>query len=618
MSQTGYGNQTALFAPRIAKLGHEVVLSCMTGMSGFPTEWEGLRCLPAGLTAFSADTLPEHARHFFGRDPGLVIVHYDAWAIGPEAVTGLATAGWTPVHSDGMSVGDRRFYMLSGAQPIAYSRFGEAKMREAGFRPLYVPHGVDTSIFHPLTDDERAQVRRRLSVPQDAFVISIVAANKGTDPARKAWGEHFAAFADFHRKRPDSMLLVHSLAAAAEGWGLDLRPLMANLGIADAVMFSDDYAQVTGLYPDEYVAGLIGCSDVLSNPSYGEGFGLAALQAQACGIPVIVGDNSAQTELCGAGWLVGCQRYWHPRDEAWWHTPLIKSITACMEKAYQARRRPASWAKTRDKARAFAMGYDADLVTERYWAPVLDMLSQLAGAERVRWPSDLRAPLPTRQADGLAWVARGPHTDDWIAVAHEDALAPVLDGLLPDAGVFVDVGAHVGRWALRLAAKAGVVLAIEPNPDTAAVLKYNIALNSVKNVEVIELAAWDSRTRLTLDKPRAITSGSTRVAESETGEVDAAPLDDLLCDLGAIDLIKLDVEGADLHALRGMREALRRYQPVLFIEDHSIYGYYDAADLDALLGELGYRVHRFTAHLPGDRTAPYVVARPKAKAGGES
>jgi len=617
MSNTGYGVQTALFAPRIAKLGHEVVLSCMTGMSGFPTEWEGLPCLPAGLTAFSSDIVGEHARHFFGRDPGLLLIHYDAWAIGPEAVTGLATAGWTPVHSDGMSVGDRRFYLLSGAHPVAYSRWAERKMREAGLVPSYVPHGVDCSVFRPLADDERAAARDQLGVPRDAFVISVVAANKGTDPPRKAWGEHLEAFARFHAKHPDSMLLAHTMAAAPNDWGLDLRPLLTNLGIADAVMFSDDYAQVCGLYSDEYIAKLIGLSDVYSNPSYGEGFGLGALQAQACGVPVIVGDNSAQSELCGAGWKVACQRYWHHRDEAWWHTPLIKSIGACMDKAYRAR----GETQLRERARAFAERYDADLITERYWRPVLDMLTQLAGAERVTWPKLPGAvPLPTRRADGLEWVARGPHTDDWIAVGHEDALAPVLEQLLPEGGVFWDVGAHVGRWAIRLAAKAELVFAVEANPDTAAVLKYNLALNGVGNVEVVECAAWDEHTMLVLDKPRAVTSGSTRVtgdedeiaalASGSAVAVKACPLDDALANWDRVDLIKLDVEGADLHALRGMADTLARCRPVLFIEDHSIYGYYEQGDLDRLLGELGYSVERFTAHLPGDRVAPYVIARP--------
>jgi FkbM family methyltransferase len=581
----------------------------MTGVSGFPTEWEGIPVLPSGLTGFSADILGEHARHFFGSGPGLVIIHYDAWAIGAEAVRGLAVAGYSPVHSEPMSAGDQAFYALSGAVPIAYSRFGEREMRKAGLSPLYVPHGEDTALFRPLDDAERAEVRRRIGVPEDAFLVAVIAANKGVDPPRKAWGEHLAAFAQFRKRHKDAVMVAHTMAAVPPEWGLDLRPLIANLGLGDAVVFSDDYAQVAGLYPAEYIARLAGCADVVSNPSYGEGFGLAALHAQACGVPVIVGNNSAQTELCGAGWKVACQPYWHHRDQAWWHTPIIKSIVAALEKSYRHARDPG----LRAKAREFALGYDADLVTAQYWKPALEMLEQYAGAARVRSPGRNHGtvPLPTVKCDGLRWLSRGYHTDDWIAVGHEDALAPVLDSLLPEGGVLLDVGAHVGRWSLRLAAKASKVIAVEPNPDTAAVLRYHIGLNQVTNVTVIEAAAWDEPARLRLEDPnRKVTGGSTRVLAAEDGTVDALPLDAVLEDEDRIDLVKLDVEGADLHALAGMAGTLARLWPVLFIEDHSIYGYYERDDLLAVLEEMGYQGQVVTAMLAGGRTAPYVIARP--------
>jgi FkbM family methyltransferase len=617
MSPTGYGVQTGLFARRIADLGYDVALSCMTGISGFPSTWEGLPCLPAGLTAFSGDILGQHARHFFGRDPGLILIHYDAWAIGAEAVAGHATAAWSPVHSTPMSAGDRLFYALSGAQPIAFSRHGETEMRRAGLQPAYVPHGVDTQVFKPLDSGERVTVRRALNVPEDAFVIAVVAANKGTDPPRKAWGELFHAFADFRKRHKDAILLVHSLAATPEGWGLDMRPLIAYLGIGGAVIFSDDYAQVAGLYSAGYVAGLTACADVLANPSWGEGFGLAALQAQACGVPVIVGDNSAQPELCGAGWKVPCQPYWHHRDQADWATPSIKGIIAALGRAYKARGDQA----LRTRAREFALGYDADLVTTQYWKPVLEMLEQYAGAARVRPPGNGgTVPLPVAEADGLKWLARGRHTDDWISVAHEDALAPVLDGLMPAGGVLLDVGAHVGRWSLRLAAKAEKVIAVEANPDTAACLRYHIALNKIANVEVIEAAAWDEHTRMDLfDANHQVTGGSTRVvapdeAAGSEGAVEALPLDLVLDAEPRIDLVKLDVEGADLHALRGMAGLLASCRPVLFIEDHSIYGYYDRAELWELLAELGYDAELMVAQLAGDRSAPYVIARPREAA----
>jgi FkbM family methyltransferase len=624
LSYTGYGVQVGLLAPRLAAAGHDVVVSCMTGIAGFPTTWEGIQLLPAGLTAYSGDILQEHARRFFGHGPGLVLIHYDAWAIGAGAVDGLATAAWTPVHSDVMSQGDRVFYAASGAHPIAYSRHAERAMIAAGLSPSYVPHGVDTAAYAPLERAERIEARRYLNVPADAFVIAVVGANKGYDPPRKGWGELFHGFAAFRRKHPDALLLIHSLPCTPEGWGIDMRPLIASLGLGDAVIFSDDYRQVAGLYGPAYMRKLYGCADVLINPSWGEGFGLAPLEAQACGTPVIVGDNSAQPELCASGWKVACQPYWHYRDLANWACPSIKSVTACLGKAYAAR----GDERQREKARELALRFDADLVFTQHWKPTLEMLEQMAGAARVRLPRNgTSVPLPTVSADGLRWLARGPHTDDWISVAHEDALAPVLDSLMPEGGVLLDVGAHVGRWSLRLAGKASKVYAVEANPDTAACLRYHIAINEVTNVTVIEAAAWDCHDRLVMDDPNdKVTGGSTRMLEpGDAGgdvlrPVEAWPLDTLLLDEEAperVDLIKLDVEGADLQALEGMAQILGRYRPVLFIEDHSIYGYYAHADLVGWLESHGYDAQPFIASLAGDRQAPYVIARPAAGGAGD-
>jgi len=512
---------------------------------------------------------------------------------------------WAPVHSWPLSGGDKRFWMASGAQPIAISRYGERLMREFGLQPAYVPHGIDTGTFRPLSAGERAEARDVLGVPRDAFMIAIVGANKGTSPPRKAWGEQFQAFAQFRRRHSDAVLYVHSIAASPHG--IDMRPMAASLGIEKSVYFSANYPQITGLYPPGFVAGVMGTADVLSNPSYGEGFGLPVVEAQACGTPVVVGDNSAQPELCGAGWRVACQPVWVPQDDAWWHAPSIEGITAAWEEAYEAR----GDQQLRERAREFALRYEADLVAATYWKPALEMLEQYCGAAPVRAPQAGAVPLPTRESDGLKWVQRGSHTDDWIATGHEENLEPYLDTLMPEGGVFVDVGAHVGRWALRMAKKASHVVAVEANPDTAAVLRYHVALNAVDNVAVLKLAAWDSETFLRLDDPnRRLTGGSTRVVEDVSGTVKAAPLDRYLATEPRVDLIKLDVEGADLNALRGLRETLKRCGPALLVERHDMYGYYHLDDLHALLAELGYAWQDITIGLTGGSIAPYLVAKP--------
>lgn len=582
----------------------------MNGLDGRPLDWEGTLVLPSGMRAYSNDMLAPHARRVFGGDPGLVLVLYDAWAIDPGPLREFATAVWTPIQSYPVPPNDQQFFAMSGAQPIAMSRFGERELIKVGMKPIYVPHAVDTTVFKPLSEADRLAAREMLQVPADAFVIAIVAANKDKTPPRKAWAEQFLAFAEFRKRHKDAVLLVHGLLETATG--INLLPLVHDLGIAEAVQFTDQYAQVAGLYRPEDVAAMMGCADVLSNCSWGEGFGLPVLEAQACGTPVVVSDGSAMTELCGSGWKVDTQPYWHPYAESWWHAPIVKDIVRAWGNAYEHARKP----HMREKAREFALGYDVDTVLTQYWKPALEMLEQYAGAAPVQPPGRNHGSvsLPTREADGLLWFQRGGNTDDWIAVNHEESLAPVLDQLLPDGGVYVDVGAHVGRWALRMAKKASKVIAVEANPATAAVLRAHIDLNAVDNVEVVEMAAWDTDTNLILSDPNSkVTGGSTRVLEQSTSDeetVPARPLDSVLGDITP-DLIKLDVEGADLHALRGMRLTLARAEPTLFIEDHSIYGFYLLDDLKALLAELGYSWREWSAPLQGGRFAPYIIAVPR-------
>jgi FkbM family methyltransferase len=214
-------------------------------------------------------------------------------------------------------------------------------------------------------------------------------------------------------------------------------------------------------------------------------------------------------------------------------------------------------------------------------------------------------------ADGYWWVSGGPATDDHLGHdPHEANLEPVLRGLLGQGRVFLDVGAHVGRWTIRLAGQASKVIAVEANPETAAVLQENIGLNGLaEKVVLLRVAAWDSEAMLRLEDPNAKQrGGSTRVlpGDGRQGEVPAAPLDVLLGGEPEIGLVKLDVEGADLHALRGMAKTLARTRPTLFVERHDQYGYYRVEDLYALLSALGYEW--FDA--PSYMGAPYLICQP--------
>jgi hypothetical protein len=372
---TGYGQQTALFAPRIAALGHDVVISAFIGLQGKPVEWNGLTVLPGGQDTYNNDVYAERAALHFDSEPGVVITLTDVWVLSPEIVAQVPTASWMPVDTKPLSAMDHGWLKRSHALPIAMSRFGHQQLIDAGHNALYVPHAVDVDTFRP--HEDRASLRDEMAIPRDAFVVGINAANRGKDPSRKAFPQQFEAFARLHRRHRDAVLLVHSQVKSP--FGMDLTPLIADLGIADAVRFSDQYAYTSGMLTPAYLAGLYNCCDVVSNASYGEGFGLPILEAQACGVPVITTDCSAMSELTGAGWRVRGHRYWVPMHQAWWMAPDVDHLTRTLVKAYDGEA-----AKRSARARDFALGYDADKVLVENWKPALESLEQ--------WVADWSAP----------------------------------------------------------------------------------------------------------------------------------------------------------------------------------------------------------------------------------
>lgn len=182
-------------------------------------------------------------------------------------------------------------------------------------------------------------------------------------------------------------------------------------------------------------------------------------------------------------------------------------------------------------------------------------------------------------SDGLRWINRGPSTDDHLSFGgHEPKLAPFLYGLARPDCVYVNVGAHVGTWALRMADKVSRVLAIEANAQTYDVLCRNIALNDLQDGVIPILAAVldkDDVPLILTDVNGKETGGSTRVerpAFTRNFDILSKKLDTLLPfavnSSRRIGLIQLDVEGAEAKVLAGARDILTHNRPNLLIELH--------------------------------------------------
>jgi FkbM family methyltransferase len=133
--------------------------------------------------------------------------------------------------------------------------------------------------------------------------------------------------------------------------------------------------------------------------------------------------------------------------------------------------------------------------------------------------------------------------------------------------VFVDVGANIGGYAIR-AAKYCKVYAIEPLPRNYKILKINEKLNNVK-INSFNIAAGNKNGKIKLYyKLGAYGTPSIKRKYKEAVEVEMKPLDEIINE-ESIDLMKIDVEGAEDLVLEGARDCLKRTKIVIIERSES-------------------------------------------------
>jgi len=186
--------------------------------------------------------------------------------------------------------------------------------------------------------------------------------------------------------------------------------------------------------------------------------------------------------------------------------------------------------------------------------------------------------------------------------SYEPGIAQFLSRTLQPGWVVIDGGANVGELSLRMAQLVGPrgnVFSVEPSPTTFAALADNIELNASKNIVAIRAgiarAAGTTQFHLRADVHSLASSiYSPSDAKAEPIDIELISIDQLVDEhrLDRVNLIKLDVEGAELEALAGARKTLSTSnKPTLIVE----YNYQVAshagwrlADLRTMLHEFGY------------------------------
>lgn len=376
---TGYGVQAMLLAERLKRDGYDVAALSNYGLEGntstIQTDHGEIKHYPKGLSLYSGDALkPWHTDFLANRKiPNAIITLYDAWVYANDpGLQDLNFWSWTPV--DHISVPPKvlQWAKKPNVKTIAMSPFGQRQFESHGVDSVYIPHGVDTKVFRPTKTIGGIDARKYMGVAEDAFLVGMIAANKANGSIhRKAFAENLLAFSVFQKEHPNSYLYIHAEPSKAYG-GFHLTNVIQAVGIPrERILFADPMRLRIG-YSAEDMAGIYSTLDVLLHASYGEGFGVPAIEAQACGTRVIGSDWAATPELLGDdSWTVQGQPFWDEGQTAFFMIPLVPSLVEALKLANENRGHSV-------RCVDFASQFDADRVWRNYWQPFIkDQLKAL-------------------------------------------------------------------------------------------------------------------------------------------------------------------------------------------------------------------------------------------------
>lgn len=608
---SGYGQQTALIVPRLRdRLGHDVAVSAFYGLFGGKLDWRGIPIYPMGFDQFGNDIAAAHA-HQFNAD--VLITHQDSWTQRPILLQakGMRWCPWMPIDSE--PIAPQILLRIKDAyQAIALSRFGQRMAAQAGLDLPLVLQGIDTNAFTP---GSKTEARERLGWPQDAFIVGMIAHNRGY-PSRKAYPQQLEAFGLFRRKHPDAMIYLHCYGGPeADKEALPLQWHLERHGAEGAAIWANPYDLNIG-YSVEQMVDRYRAFDVLLSVSLSEGFGIPLIEAQACGTPVICGDWTAMSENCYAGWMVAREdsEPWYVSPlECEWRLPHVEAIVEKLEAAYNECRQGTpflglgnydkGWLGQKARA-AVVANHDQDMLIDTQWRAVLDTIAQRIADERVPFhqhvwgatglqtPQGIIAPctVPDCPAElrinGTRDIAHQGHPliidgitldiedDSNGGVRHEIAAEVTavyhLDELTFQPGdVIIDVGAHVGVVSCYLAKKwpGIIVYAFEPVPENYRRLCRNGAANGCGNLRPLNVAVTADERALQLSGDPDTNTGHYS-AFAEVGPVSVSveswklPRFLKIQNITRVALLKLDCEGAEHEILHGMRQELGKVDAI--------------------------------------------------------
>jgi len=140
--------------------------------------------------------------------------------------------------------------------------------------------------------------------------------------------------------------------------------------------------------------------------------------------------------------------------------------------------------------------------------------------------------------------------------------------IVQNPDIVLDIGANIGQEMLYYTGWANRIISFEPNPVTFNVLKQNVDQNNIKNVRLENLGVGSvpSKAFINLVKNNEGRSFVTKSPTKISHEITIVAVDDVNIGEGKVDFVKMDVEGFEIEALKGMKKLIDTHSPAFQIE----------------------------------------------------
>lgn len=359
---SGYAMQLSEMLDAWQAEGYPIGVCAFHGLEGGIIEHKGRTYYPKINHLYGSDALVHHARDF---QADVCFTLQDIWVLHPQDLQN--TNRFIPiVPIDHRPVPQSILNNLKFAYRIVtYSQFGHDELLRHGLHSTYIQHTVDTDVFKPL---DRSQNK---GFPEGSYVVGMVSANK-ENPPRKSFQEAMDAFKLFKEKVPNAVLYLHTRPEFPGGF--PVREYANFIGIINSIFFPDEY-MMNFKYGKTEMAKVYNHMDMLLCPSINEGFGVPIIEAQACGVPVVVNNSTSMPELI-RNHVTGevCDVVYNRFDaiQSFVQQPSHTSIFDCMMRIYNRDKEEQSRA-----ARAFMVeNYDTKKIMKEKWFPFLEKLEK--------------------------------------------------------------------------------------------------------------------------------------------------------------------------------------------------------------------------------------------------